>query len=123
MCGTWDGTDSLVVHIEHYLSMSVSDPLARVRLMTLPLGDFNIYSETSFYPGGSVNDHEPIHWSSQSNLQGTWVGISFYAFKEELEMGNSVSWYLYSLTITAHGVNTGLKRYIITGVNATLLII
>ncbi len=98
-----DGTDSLVVHIEHLLSLDGDGPCASVNLMTIPSGNITIYYKSSYYPGGGVYDIEPIHWSSNQYLQGTWVGISFYAFKEEWVTGNSASWHLYSLTITAHG--------------------
>lgn len=100
-----DGTDSVVVHIEHNLLMSgMSGAVAGIVLKSTTAGNTSIYYETLPAPFGTVHDNQPIHWSSGTFPEGTWIGMSFWAHKETYTGGsNSISWHIYSLTITAYG--------------------
>lgn len=112
-CFVPDGTDSVVIHIEHFLEMS-GEPSGEAKIsLTSTTGDDVVIYWEGLPPSGGFYDSEPIHWSSGAFPEGTWIGLYFWPHLSTMwEMYNWLNWDLYSLTITAYG--TGMAMNTVT---------
>jgi len=105
-----DGTDSVVVHIEHDLIL-YGDPTAygRVFVSSTTFGDATIYDFQLTPPYTFMEDIEPIHWVLEDPPQGTWLGFEFRGVLSTYsQLANSLSWTVTSLTVTACGSELSL---------------
>ncbi len=106
-----DGADSVVIHIEHYLSATTDEGSASAQLYisSTTIGGGYIYDE-SVYWYSSITDYEPIVYSIIDPPNGTYLGFRFHA---EADAGQneytSINWEIYSIVVTAYGSSMELQ--------------
>lgn len=104
-----DGTDSVVVHIEHSVILEGDYYSSRIQLWTnhSGWGDY-IFDQSG--SGGYTEITDPVHFVLTDPVPGTWVGFKFRAYLSAGYMGYSgMSWTVHSMTVTAWGDALGLE--------------
>lgn len=103
-----DGTDSLVIHIEHDIAMCGTNCSAFVKLYSTSFFSVWIFNE------GFINDSyyssDPIHYVIVDPPPDTWIGFRFHGYiSATFPSGSSINWWVYNLTATAHGDELALE--------------
>lgn len=97
-----DGTDSLVIHIEHDINMSGAYGAAFVRLYSTSFADVDIFCE-SFYNDGYFST-DPIHYVIVDPPPDTWIGFRLHGYVSAgYPEYSTIDWCIFSMTATAHG--------------------
>ena len=97
-----DGTDSVVIQLEHELIMEGSFHSAGIQLWTNLSG----WTNYIYYSAGEgwFEDEEPIHFVIDDPDSGTWLG---FKFRGELSAGYmmyaGMTWNIFSMSVTAYG--------------------
>lgn len=102
-----DGTDSVVIHLEHELIMEGSYYSAGIQLWTSLTG----WTDHIYYEAGAgwFEDAEPIQFVIEDPASDTWLG---FRFRGELSAGYmmyaGMTWNIFSMSVTANGETLGL---------------
>ena len=97
-----DGADSLVVDMEHSITVGSTEGIVSVRLHTGNMGSFSIFQVNVSQEGYS--SCEPVHYVVLNPPQGTYIGFRFLADVEACypESG-TINWHITSLSAVAYG--------------------
>ncbi len=116
-----DGTDSLLVHIEHDLAAYVNGVgIAYIQMHYFPDEEEYLFFDPYLNLGTSTSD--PIDVSIQAPPVDTWIGFTFYAHMQAAYPGNggNIQWYIYELFVTAFGNSLELDRHTWGGIKTAL---
>lgn len=104
-----DGTDSVVIHIEHCVTLDGDFYSSRVQLWTNHSGwGEDIFNKSG--SGGVIWITDPVHFVLSDPDPGTWIGFKFRAYLSAGYMGYSgLEWTIDSMTVTAYGDALGLE--------------
>jgi hypothetical protein len=97
-----DGTDSLVIHIEHDIyAMTAHESVVYIQLLSPSTANEYLFYEDLY---NSYTSDEPIDLTITSPLAGNWIGFKIYADITTCYPGYSIiEWYITDLTATAYG--------------------
>jgi len=103
-----DGTDSLVVHIEHDIyAMAASESEVYIQLLSPSTANEYLFYEDI---QNAYTSDEPINLTITSPLAGNWVGFKIYAYITTCYPGYAIiEWHITDLTVTAYGNGMALE--------------
>ncbi len=103
-----DGTDSLVIHIEHDIGMYGAFGSACVRLYSTSFDSVNIFSE--WVHNDSYFSSDPIHHVIVDPPPETWIGFRFSGYiSAAYPVSTTINWWVFNMTVTAHGDELALE--------------
>ena len=111
-----DGTDSLVVTIDHDLSLQCSDwGMGRAQVYFYATGYYEVLIYEAEATAENFADTQPITYTLDQPGPGTYIGFTFYIEGEEWEQWeradhrSSVQWTITHLIAVAYGDSLGME--------------
>jgi len=103
-----DGTDSVVVHIEHDIYMGGEDIYAFVSVSDGLGSDTLIFEEQVSNDGFSTDD--PVHYVLHDPQPDTWLGFQFHgeANNHYYMATSQLDWRIFDMTVLAYGDSLAL---------------
>lgn len=104
-----EGTDSLAIHISHYVNIYGDWAYVEFTVWTNTMGILHGFAH--LVDDASWTSSDPIHCVITDPPDGTIVGFEFWG---EVEAGSytmsNLYWALYDMTVTAYGVNLSFRE-------------
>jgi len=103
-----DGTDSLVIHIEHDISaMTASGSEAYIQLLSPSTANEYLFYKAIY---NSFATNEPIDTTITSPPAGNWIGFKAHAYITTCYPGYStIEWHITNFIVTAYGNGMALE--------------